>query len=244
VPDTGLPAVRFGKARPLSVGQLVVSFGVGPHPLYHGVIGALHVKNSGTTAYLPVRCKAAPEGMHGVTFASFLPAHRQIDETRGLLKAGDLITHLDGIPTPSMDEFVRVGNKRTAALGAIAGEWVKLSIQRDGKKACVYLPLVDGTTSVPAVWKLARWNVRRSGFPEVFSHDSGVPHDLCGGPVVDRFGAVLGVNIARASTMETYAIPGDAVQTVIAELSAGANSPAASAGLATRPCRVASPASR
>ena len=38
------------------------------------------------------------------------------------------------------------------------------------------------------------------------------------GEIVDRTGAVIGINIARADPMQTYAIPCDVVQRVIAEL--------------------------
>ncbi len=48
---------------------------------------------------------------------------------------------------------------------------------------------------------------RRSGFTEVIQHDCTLRPNQCGGPVVDLDGHVVGINIARASRVETYALP-------------------------------------
>jgi serine protease Do len=220
VPAKGLPAVRWGKPGGPRVGQLVASLGPRPQPLHYGVVGALRVNNPGIKGYLPISGKPAPKGLRGMTFVKFLPSHLQVDEARGLLEAGDLITHLDDVPTPSADEFVKARDKRTAAPDALAGEWIKLTVERRGKTSQVFLPLVDSPTLFPSVWKQARWNVRRDGFPNVFSHDGGIAYDRCGGPVVDRSGQVIGINIARADPMRTFAVPSDVVQKVVAELKA------------------------
>jgi serine protease Do len=222
VPATGLPAVRWGKSGGLRVGQLIASLGTGPEPLHCGAVGALHTRNPGSKGYLPIRVGAAAEGVRGAVFTGFLPAHRQVDEARTLLKPGDLISHLDDLPTTSEADFARVRDRRTAAADALAGEWMKLTVQRGGKSRQVFLPLTDGAVLFPTVWTAARWNVRRSGFPNVFCHDGGIAADRCGGPVVDRSGQVIGINIARPDPMRTFAIPSDVVQTEIAELKAKA----------------------
>jgi serine protease Do len=218
VPATGLPAVRWGNSDGPRVAQLIASLGPDPRPLHYGVVGALRVVNPGIQGDLPFRVDSAPAGSSGVTFAEFLPRRREVDAARGLLNPGDLITHLDDIPTPTVDEFARVRDRLTQAPGALAGEGIKLTVQRDGKTVRVVLPLVEKETPIPAVWQQAPWNVRRNGFPNVFSHDGGIAHDRCGGPVVDRSGQVIGVNIARADAMQTFAIPSEVVRQVIAEL--------------------------
>ena len=48
---------------------------------------------------------------------------------------------------------------------------------------------------------------RATGFGEVIAHDGIVPAQYMGGPVVDSGGHVVGVNIARADRMKTYALP-------------------------------------
>jgi serine protease Do len=221
VPATDLPAVRWGKSDKLRIGQLVASLGSGPRPLHYGVVGALDVKNPGIKGSLPLNGEPAPKELRGIFLTEFVPRQPlrlEIEEARGLLKAGDLITHLDDFATPSLEEFVRIRDQRVQSPNSLPGEWVKLTVQRDGTVRQVFLPLVEGPVPLPAVWTQARWNVRRNGFPNVFCHDGGIAYDRCGGPVVDRLGQVIGINIARADPMRTLAIPSDMVRKIVTEL--------------------------
>jgi serine protease Do len=43
----------------------------------------------------------------------------------------------------------------------------------------------------------------------------------CGGPLVDLDGRVLGINIARAGRVETWALPGDVIKSLIKPLKDG-----------------------
>jgi serine protease Do len=222
VSATGLPAVRWGKERGPRVGQLVASLGPDPAPLHLAVVGAVRCKNPGVKGYLPIDISPAMPGVRGVVFTRFQPSHRQVDEARALLKHGVLITHLDDRPTASREEFFQVRDNRLAMPDALSGEWMKLTVKHAGKTRHVLLPLVDGPVLFPTVWTCARWNVRRNGFPEVFCHDGGLAHDRCGGPVVDRSGQVIGMNIARADPLQTFAIPANVVEQVIVDLKAKA----------------------
>ena len=58
---------------------------------------------------------------------------------------------------------------------------------------------------------------RRSGFPAL-QHDTVLHPDQCGGPLVNLDGKVVGINIARASRVASYAIPADVVVPLIQEL--------------------------
>ena len=62
---------------------------------------------------------------------------------------------------------------------------------------------------------------RRTGFPMVIQHDTVIRPADCGGPLVDLEGRVLGVNIARAGRVETWALPGDVAMKVFQDLKAG-----------------------
>jgi serine protease Do len=59
---------------------------------------------------------------------------------------------------------------------------------------------------------------RRAGFPSVLQHDSVLRPRDCGGPIVDLDGNVVGVNIARASRVASYALPVSVVRPVVAEM--------------------------
>ncbi|MCG8649546.1 MAG: PDZ domain-containing protein [Pirellulales bacterium] len=50
-------------------------------------------------------------------------------------------------------------------------------------------------------------NVRLNGFDRVIQHDTVLDPDECGGPILDSSGQVLGINIARAGRVVSYALP-------------------------------------
>ncbi len=45
---------------------------------------------------------------------------------------------------------------------------------------------------------------------------------MCGGPVVDLSGNVVGINIARADRVATYAVPAEAVKAFVQKLESNA----------------------
>jgi hypothetical protein len=54
-------------------------------------------------------------------------------------------------------------------------------------------------------------SVRLSGFDSVFQHDTVLDPDECGGPLINSAGQAIGLNIARAGRVVTYALPGSLV---------------------------------
>ena len=66
---------------------------------------------------------------------------------------------------------------------------------------------------------------RRAGFPQAIQHDTVLNPEMCGGAVVDLSGNAVGVNIARAGRVETYAVPADTVKLLIRELRGGPAAP-------------------
>lgn len=50
-------------------------------------------------------------------------------------------------------------------------------------------------------------NDRLSGFNDVIQHDTVLDPDECGGPLMDSDGRVIGINIARAGRVVSYALP-------------------------------------
>src|SRR5262249_55234724 len=66
---------------------------------------------------------------------------------------------------------------------------------------------------------------RRDGFPTVLQHDSVVRPADCGGPLVDLEGQVIGINIARAGRVESYAIPSEAIRPLLPALMSGKLAP-------------------
>ena len=62
---------------------------------------------------------------------------------------------------------------------------------------------------------------RRTGFPSVIQHDTIVLPRDCGGPLVDLEGRIVGLNIARAGRVETWALPAEVVNPILKELTDG-----------------------
>jgi serine protease Do len=62
---------------------------------------------------------------------------------------------------------------------------------------------------------------RRGGFPSILQHDTVLRPSECGGPLVDLDGKAVGINIARAGRVETYAVPADVVLALLPEMKAG-----------------------
>src|SRR5690606_15227199 len=62
---------------------------------------------------------------------------------------------------------------------------------------------------------------RRTGFESVLQHDTFLLPEHCGGPLCDLDGHVVGINIARAERIASYALPAAAILPWIDELKSG-----------------------
>jgi serine protease Do len=70
---------------------------------------------------------------------------------------------------------------------------------------------------------------RRAGFPLVLQHDTVLKPRDCGGPLVDINGNTVGVNIARAGRVETYALAASVVKPILEDMKAGKYAPSTGA---------------
>ena len=61
-------------------------------------------------------------------------------------------------------------------------------------------------------------SARLSGFDQVIQHDTVLDPDQCGGPVLDLSGRVIGINIARAGRVVSYALPSALVMTEMIDM--------------------------
>lgn len=66
-------------------------------------------------------------------------------------------------------------------------------------------------------------SAHNSGFPEAIQHDTDLYPNQCGGPIFDISGKAVGINVARAGRINSYAIPASAVLRVFGELLNKAN---------------------
>ena len=55
----------------------------------------------------------------------------------------------------------------------------------------------------------------RSGFPLALQHDCPIEPNACGGPLVNLDGEVVGINIARAGRIKSYALPSHVIEELL-----------------------------
>jgi S1-C subfamily serine protease len=158
----------------------------------------------------------ADEGMLGVKLADDPEGRAVVDgveprsgaELAGL-RSGDLIVKING-----RDEHGHYRVRETLQ-AMFPGENVQLTILRPSATEGVETLELEAqimeyaliTESVSDVRVNGPRNARLSGFDSVIQHDTVLGPDECGGPVLDSSGRVVGINIARAGRVVSYAIP-------------------------------------
>lgn len=140
------------------------------------------------------------------------------------LQAGDVLLALDGVPYASMKAF-------SDTIAALPPEQdIEIRFRRRGETRTVTVSLGSREEAHELFNPLTamdhmggRTSARRTGFPQVWQHDIGLQPRQMGGPVVNLDGNVIGVNIARAGRVKTYAVPSSIVLDWLANSEDGEN---------------------
>lgn len=133
------------------------------------------------------------------------------------MKLGDLVHSIDGVKVegenPDFSKFF---------VGKWPGDIAEVEVYRNGDllsfsisyqwEYMVFPNPMDRNDAMSG-----RVSNRRTGFPSVIQHDVALTRRTVGGPLLDLNGYCLGMNIARYSRAETYAIPAFALQNLINE---------------------------
>ncbi|MEM9365887.1 MAG: PDZ domain-containing protein [Planctomycetota bacterium] len=132
---------------------------------------------------------------------------------RAGVQLGDRIVAIDG-QQHSNSDMVRATLK-----DMFPGDVVQLTIERDGNTLDVQARLQD-LSMLQESENDARVNgprnARLSGFDSVIQHDTVLSPQQCGGPVLSLQGQVVGLNIARAGRVVSYALPASLVANEVA----------------------------
>jgi S1-C subfamily serine protease len=124
------------------------------------------------------------------------------------IKQGDQIIAIDDRNETSRNAVIQ------ALRGMFPGESVKLTINREGETLNLIAKIQDfgvmQETENDTKVNGPR-STRLSGFERVLQHDTVLNPDECGGPVIDTSGRVIGMNIARAGRVVSYALPASLV---------------------------------
>lgn len=150
------------------------------------------------------------------------------------LSKGDVIVSADGVSVRKIEELA------TALKDRKAGSVVKLVIRRGGKELTKEVRLTakgemfDDMMSRNDMMS-GDFSKRRSGFPRVLQHDILGNSRSTGGPLLDLEGRCVGMNIARATRCESFAIPASELQALVGTLMARAAEKAENGGDSAAP---------
>ena len=133
------------------------------------------------------------------------------------LKSGDVVLQVNGEEMADRQTLI------DTVRAHLPGEQITLEIRREDEQLTIKATLMrlsDVTGGRPVVQNNLGGPLsdRRTGFVSVLQHDSVVQPNQCGGPVLDVNGNAIGINIARAGRISTYALPAKLVLEAISEL--------------------------
>jgi len=224
ITQLGLKAVTLVPtvAQGATAGKWVVSSGAtGDNPLAVGVVSVASrniepsffqkLAPSGSQGFMGVTPNQSDDSSEGVPI-------EDVDPTGGAskagVKAGDVIIKIKGKQINTADEMMSL--MRTTR----PGEVIELKIRR-GEKEMDFRVTLGKRSSANQRGELQNrmggdLSERRSFFPSILQHDTILKPNECGGPLCDLDGNCIGINIARAGRVESYALPVEALVKLIA----------------------------
>lgn len=215
----GLKPIRFAKGSDAQVGHWVAVVGTQPEPLAVGVISAKPRKLYGSEAiienmnkgYLGIGLMDTDDDA-GVTIRDVMPGAAA---AKAGLRRNDIIRELAGKEIKNRDTLLELLESYRP------GDVVNVRIKRGDEELTLKVKLGQRSDFSRGDFQNSMGGAlsgRRTGFPAVIQHDTVIrPHE-CGGPLVDVDGNVLGINIARAGRVESWALPPEVILPVIQEL--------------------------
>lgn len=201
-----LPTVRWGNSKETPVGSWVVTTGLERDPVAIGVLS------------VGPRKIAAPSGALGVQLENDDAAARiaQVMPDSAAEKAGvrtgDQVVKVDDKPIGGRQELV------DTIRGYMPGEQIRVVVRRGEEEVTLHVTLGSLATLIHGDRAEFQNNLggplseRRAGFTSVIQHDTVLRPSECGGPLVNLDGEVVGINIARAGRVESYALTADVVR--------------------------------
>jgi serine protease Do len=213
VENLKLPALQWSAREP-SLGEFLVT--VGPHS---------EVVAIGTYSHGPRSLLGREQGFLGITPENHPAGVTLTDVTPGGagylagLRAGDVVTKLNGKTLGDVSELVNEIRRLKP------GSRVDLNILRGTRSQQIQATLAARHMSSEQAARFKMMNRlgalpsrRNSEFAWVLQHDTPLLPEQCGGPIVDLYGNVVGINIARQGRVASLAIPAPHAQDLVKEL--------------------------
>ncbi|NND97309.1 MAG: PDZ domain-containing protein [Pirellulaceae bacterium] len=186
----------------LPIGSFVITPGRTGRPIGLGVL-SVRARRVAHQGRLGVMLDNDPNGM-----ATVQTVYPHSGAQRAGVKKDDRIIAINGRQEMSRESVIQT------LRGMFPGENVRLTIVRAGDtlelnaqiRDMDILQETENDTKVNGPR-----SVRLNGFEQVMQHDTVLDPDDCGGPVLDSKGRAIGINIARAGRVVTYALPSSLV---------------------------------
>jgi serine protease Do len=211
----GLKPLRWTPL-PVAVGQWAVTPGIGSAPEGVGIVSVPPRKIFPRQAFLGVELElTAPTAKIAKIMAG-------MGADKAGLKPGDIVMRVNDTPVATREELQAV--LRTFR----DGQTVKLLCRRGEAEMQVTADMMPhprerwwrgGFNRQDRMNRLGSELSRRAeGFQSAIQHDTVLQSWQCGGPLLNLDGKAIGLNIARAGRVASYALPASLVQTLIGDL--------------------------
>jgi serine protease Do len=130
------------------------------------------------------------------------------------IHVGDAIRKIDGVAMSSADQVVSTVSNHAP------DQTIKLLVHREDRDVEISVTLVKPRRfrAPQDQWGGGPFSERRWGFAAVLPHDTPLHPNDCGGPLLDTDGRAVGINIARALRVTTYALPAHDVREIVSRL--------------------------
>ncbi|TVP96035.1 MAG: PDZ domain-containing protein [Planctomycetaceae bacterium] len=200
-----LRPVEFADDDNLAIGSFLVSVGRGGNPIGLGAVSA----KARTISHQGRLGMFLRDEQGQATVERVWPLGGAAEAG---VKQGDRILAIDGRSEPNRSRVIESLRER------FPGEIVRLTINREGATLDLVARVQDFglmQESENDVKVNGPRSVRLSGFERAMQHDTVLNPDECGGPLVDTSGRVVGMNIARAGRVVSYALPASLVRSAV-----------------------------
>jgi len=210
----------FAPGKDATVGNWVAAVGFESEPVGVGIISAgvrkLYREESfvenGNKGFLGIIAGLPSEGKEQVLIGEVDPKGSAY---RAKLAKGDIILEIAGTKVKKFEEMKKLLDDYKP------GDTIKMTVLRGEEEKEFNVKLGSRADIDRGAFQNAMGSLlsgRRTGFPSVIMHDMVIKPSDCGGPLVDLDGKVLGINIARAGRVETWALPAEVVTPILKEL--------------------------
>lgn len=212
---TNLVPVRWAEGD-VRIGQWTVTTGIEEWPHAVGIVSVGPRRIRPARAFIGVRLDfEAP----AARIAEVLPG---LGAEQAGLKAGDTIESIDAIRVTNGQAAVEVLSEYAE------GSSVQLQVRRGNEllDASIRMMIPEADRSRRGSGRGSRRDPtqgsrssRAEDFASAIQHDTVLQPWLCGGPLLNLEGAAIGLNIARAGRVATYALPASLVREAVSKLS-------------------------